>query len=42
VRILAPIPGEAAVGIEIPNGKREPVYLRELLTAKESRPRPAP
>jgi S-DNA-T family DNA segregation ATPase FtsK/SpoIIIE len=35
VRILAPIPGEAAVGIELPNGKREPVYLRELLEAAE-------
>jgi DNA segregation ATPase FtsK/SpoIIIE, S-DNA-T family len=35
VRILAPIPGEAAVGIELPNGKREPVYLRELLQAAE-------
>ena len=35
VRMLAPIPGEAAVGIEIPNGKRESVYLREQLTAAE-------
>jgi len=35
VRILAPIPGEAAVGIELPNAKREPVYLRELLEAAE-------
>src|SRR5689334_10386278 len=35
VRILAPIPGEAAVGIELPNDQREPVYLRQLLTAKE-------
>jgi S-DNA-T family DNA segregation ATPase FtsK/SpoIIIE len=35
VRILAPIPGEAAVGIEIANVKREMVYLRELLKAGE-------
>jgi DNA segregation ATPase FtsK/SpoIIIE, S-DNA-T family len=35
VRILAPIPGEAAVGIEIANVKREMVYLRELLKAAE-------
>jgi hypothetical protein len=30
-RILAPIPGEAVVGIEIPNPRRETVYLRELI-----------
>jgi DNA segregation ATPase FtsK/SpoIIIE-like protein len=35
VRILGPIPGEAAVGIEIANAKRETVYLKELLKAKE-------
>ncbi len=35
VRILAPIPGEAVVGIEVPNRKREKVYLRELLEAGE-------
>ena len=35
VRILAPIPGEAVVGIEVPNRKRETVYLREMLEARE-------
>ena len=31
VRILAPVPGEAAVGIEVPNPNPQAVYLRELL-----------
>ena len=35
VRIQAPVPGEAVVGIEVPNRKRERVYLREILEAAE-------
>jgi S-DNA-T family DNA segregation ATPase FtsK/SpoIIIE len=31
IRILAPIPGRAAVGIEIPNPRRQTVFLREIL-----------
>ncbi|MBI2711281.1 MAG: DNA translocase FtsK, partial [Bdellovibrio sp.] len=31
VRILAPLPGKAVVGIEIPSEVRETVYLREFL-----------
>ena len=37
VRILAPIPGEAVVGIEIPNPRRETVYLRELIEGEAYR-----
>lgn len=35
IRIEAPIPGKAAVGIEVPNATRNMVTLRELLESKE-------
>jgi S-DNA-T family DNA segregation ATPase FtsK/SpoIIIE len=31
VRIVAPIPGKAVVGVEVPNQNRETVYLKEIL-----------
>jgi S-DNA-T family DNA segregation ATPase FtsK/SpoIIIE len=31
VRIIAPLPGKAAVGIEIPNNVRETVWLKEII-----------
>ncbi|WP_243366144.1 DNA translocase FtsK [Fundidesulfovibrio soli] len=34
VRIEAPIPGKDTVGVEIPNAKRQTVYLREILQAE--------
>jgi len=30
IRIIAPIPGKAAIGIEVPNRKRSIVYFREI------------
>lgn len=35
IRIIAPIPGKNAVGIEIPNKNREGVFIKELLHTKE-------
>jgi len=35
IRILAPIPGKAVVGIEVPNKYRRVVYLRDIITTDE-------
>ncbi len=32
VRVVAPIPGKNAVGFELPNKKRDTVYLKEMIT----------
>lgn len=37
VRIVAPIPGKSAVGIEIPNHKRDVIGFKEMLPAMESK-----
>jgi S-DNA-T family DNA segregation ATPase FtsK/SpoIIIE len=41
IRIEAPIPGKAAVGIEVPNKVNSIVYLRDLLESPEIRQHPS-
>lgn len=35
LRIMAPIPGRSAVGIEVPNGKRETVFIKSVINTKK-------
>jgi len=37
IRIVAPIPGKAVVGIEVPNTNRETVYLKEIIDSDSFR-----
>lgn len=41
VRIEAPIPGKQAIGIEIPNHKMQPVFLKEGLSDNEFKKHPS-
>lgn len=41
IRIEAPIPGKAAVGIEVPNKVNSMVYLRELIESSEFKKHPS-
>lgn len=37
IRIIAPIPGKAAVGIEIPNRQQTSVFLRDVINSRQFR-----
>jgi S-DNA-T family DNA segregation ATPase FtsK/SpoIIIE len=35
IRIVAPVPGKAAVGVEIPNRQPQMVFIKEILTSRQ-------
>ncbi len=41
VRVEAPIPGKAAIGVEVPNSQPTPVLIREVCDTKEFRDHPS-
>ncbi|MFI5386184.1 MAG: DNA translocase FtsK [Fimbriimonadales bacterium] len=41
VRVEAPIPGKAAIGVEVPNTNRTPVMLKDVCDSKEFRDNPS-
>lgn len=42
VRVVAPLPGKGAVGIEVPNQQREMVYAKEIVADPGYRQKPQP
>ncbi len=42
VRIVAPIPGKSAIGVEVPNRERDRITLRDILDSNEARLDPHP
>ena len=41
IRIIAPIPGKAVVGIEVPNKNRQTVYLRDIIDSEAFKTMPS-
>ncbi len=42
LRIVAPIPGKSAIGVEVPNRERDRITLRDILDSEEARLDPHP